>query len=383
MNKSDIRAGKAARSGTGPRTLIIHIGDHKTGSTTIQHALALGHIRIDGASPFYGVPLDHNHFPALGRAILDGSERAGAGHQVFAALAEAMARNMTQSGNRICMISAEEFEGFGPRNLHRLIDIYFADLFDRIRVVAYVRPHLQRIVSQHAERTKIGVFNGDLEAFFDFCVERKLLFYTPRFTSWHKVFGEAFILRPSVRSALRGGSLLEDFFTSALGDVQIATKDPGNQNESLSLEDLLRVKFLHAQLEGHSRQFHGSYGWALTRLIQELPGDRTSTRIRMHRSLAERVRDRYQDDAQKLDKAFFGATPYMQEALDEGVESACNQPQPSSAEAIFPPSELRSLKLTARLIEELLENNAKPWPEHFRKRRLEALHGGAIPNLPG
>lgn len=358
------------------RTLIFHIGDHKTGTTTIQHAFATKLVRISGAHPLYTASLSHNHLPRLFRAALrePNSPAGKKGRQVISGLA----RTIAASEERICVISAESFEGFDPAGLKKLLDRHFAGLFDRIRVVAYVRPHLQRLASGYAERTKIGILSTDMETFFDKCVAQNTFQFAPRFQKWRKVFGEDFVLRPFVRPALLDGSLMNDFITSALGSVPFSIDPSENQNESLSLEDLLRVKYLHAQLQGRSERFHHNYGWALTRMIGDMPRSESSTKIRLHKSLAERARAHYLADAQKLDKAFFPEDRYLERALQDDVAAACDTPQVATAEMLFSKSELRSLELAARLVREMLENGKAPWPDHFHKQRLEQLHGAKV-----
>lgn len=355
------------------RTLIFHIGDHKTGTTTIQHAFATRLVRIGGVQPLYTASLSHNHLPQLFRAVLRdrNSPTAEKGRQVIAGLAAKIAA----SDAPICVISAESFEGFDPAGLRRILDEHFAGLFDRIRIIAYVRPHLQRFVSGYAERTKIGILSGDMESFFQTCLAHDVFRFAPRFRKWRKVFGADFVLRPFVRTALIDGSLMTDFIRSAVGDVPFTVDPTDNQNESLSLEDLLRVKYLHAQIKGRSEKFHHNYGWALTRMLGDMPRPETATRIRLHRSLAERAAEHFRPDARRLDEAFFPADRFLEQALSDDVAAACELPQLATAEAMFSPSEMRSLDMTGRLIAEMLDNGKTPWAEHFHRRRLEHLHG--------
>ena len=347
------------------RTLIIHIGDHKTGSTTIQHALAQGRVRLNGEAPFYGAALNHNDLPRLANDI-----DTKAAVSVFTALAA----NMAQSASKVAVLSAEEFESFSPSVVRAMLDRHLGDQFDRVRIVAYVRPHVQRLVSNYAEGTKIGVFSGDLEAYARLSGSRKQFLYTPRFLAWRKVFGDDFILRPAIRSEMRGGDILHDMFASTLGDVDLSIEAAKIQNESLCLEDLMRVKFLHACLNKRPKRFHHSYGWTLQRLLGTLPKSDSPTRIAIHKSLATQVGAFYRKDAVALDKAFFGAKPLMQDALQEGINGACPQAQPSDPTEVFSASELRSLTLSAKMISELLENNAQPWPKFLKNRRIAAMH---------
>ncbi len=374
MKTADQTAGAAAPEGDlqSARTLIVHIGDHKTGSTAIQYALARQRIRIAGVPPLYTASLSHNGLPVVFRALLaePKSPAAERGRRVIAEMSERIVREAPA----VCVISAEEFEGFDPKGLRRLLDGHFAPLFDRIRVIGYVRPHLGRIVSEYAERTKIGTYTGDLEAFVLRTGARRDFVYTRRFLKWRSVFGADFVLRPFVRSALAEGDVVADFLRASLGPVPVSIAALGSQNESLSLEDLLRLKYLHAQTAERPKRFHHDYGWALARLAGKLPRAETATRVQMHRSLADLVGKYYLADARKLDREFFGDSPCMEAALRDEIGRACAAPQPSRAEDLFSASEMRSLALCAEMIGEMLDNGKAPWFEHFHARRLDALH---------
>lgn len=44
-----------------PRRLVIHIGDHKTGSTSVQYAFAQKAVTLEGQTVFYPTKLSHNY----------------------------------------------------------------------------------------------------------------------------------------------------------------------------------------------------------------------------------------------------------------------------------------------------------------------------------
>lgn len=361
-------------AGSDGRTLILHIGDHKTGSTSIQYALARGDVLVDGRAPHYGVKVNHNHLPKHFRAILSSpqDDKGQEADKILSALAEKIA----QERPALWIMSAEEFEGIDPHGLKRLVTQYFGDHFDHIKVVAYVRPHLQRFISSYAERTKIGTFSGDMETFFKRVRRRGDFTYAPRFRKWRAAFGDDFVLRPFLRSALREGDLLTDFIYTALGPVQTSVSDTGVQNQSLSLEDLLRVKFLHAALAKESKRFHHSFGWAFSELLGQLPAAQNRTKVQIHKDLAERAAAHFAADAQAMDAEFFAAAPCLQTSLETTVAGACEVAQPSTAEALFSDDEMRSLALSAQMVEMLLANGKAPWPSYFQKRRAERLHQG-------
>ncbi|MEC9197170.1 MAG: hypothetical protein VX974_06125 [Pseudomonadota bacterium] len=364
---------REAISKSQPRTLIIHIGHHKTGSTSVQHALALEQVKINGIAPFYGAALTHNHLVRHGKEIVRETNKASVGHQYFLELANGMRQNFANTDNRICVISAEDFEHFPPAHLRKLVNTYFATMFDVVKVICYVRPHLQRTVSSFTETTKIGLCTDDMETYFQQCTESGIFLYAPDLAKWRKVFGDNFIVRPSIRSEMQGGSLINDLFMSTLDAPQIAVAEVDNQNESLTLEDLLRVKFLHKQLRKRTRGFHHAYGWTLMRLTEKLPKSRNATKIQMHRSLAERAHEFYLEDARELDATYFGGRPLMQTALQEGLDKACEKAQPSTAQQVFNKSEIRSLRLAALMINELLINEEQRWPDFLHQRRLDAM----------
>lgn len=361
-------------AGSGRRTLILHIGDYKTGSTSIQYALARGDVLVDGHPPHYGAKINHNHLPQHFRALKKetSSEKRHRAEKILSELAHSIAKVRPE----VWIISAEVFEGIDPAGLKPLVNQYFGAYFDHIRVVAYTRPHLQRFVSTYAERVKIGYLSGDMEALFSTVKGRGSFLYAPRFRKWKAAFGDDFILRPFQRSALKDGDLMADFFHAALGPVPVSLPAAQVQNPSLSLEDLLRVKFLHENLSRDGKRFHLTFGWALADLVGQLPVPSGHTKVQMHRDLAVRAAEHFAADARAMDAEFFADAPFFEQAFEPAIAGACEVAQPSTAEALFSDAEMRSLALSAQMVEMLLANGQAPWPSYFQKRRVERLHEG-------
>lgn len=357
------------------RTLIFHIGDHKTGTTSIQTALATGRVFVNGRKPFYSADMAHNyvvkHFKTLSK------NPAGGG--VARKNVEALANAVADATENVCVISAEAFEDIDPLVFRSIAHAHFGRSFDDVRVVGYVRPHAQRIVSSFAEQTKIGVFLEDLTSFSEKVSRKKRFDYYPRLAAWRDALGDTFVIRPFVRNALHQGSVVHDLMHSALGDVDIAVEEGDKQNESASLEDLLRIKYIHQEMGeiGKSPQkFRHSFGWLISHLLDDLPRSATRTKIGLHRDLAERTRARYLKDARRVDQEFFGGTPHLEEGLDKALEEAIDAPQPSDPRAFFSGSELRSLDLTVSLARIMLQNGKEPWPSFLRQVRVRARHAG-------
>lgn len=352
---------------TRTRRLVVHIGDHKTGSTSIQYAFARGLVAIDGTPVAY--PTDLNHSYLRKHLAAWGEDRAETAERVFRRLA----RRIRHSGASAALISAEALEGTDPGVLGDVLERFFTRAADDIRVIAYVRPHGPRFLSNFAEQVKIGFFSGDLEAYLTHIRARERLDYAPRFAALRATFGEGFILRPMLREALKSGSVLEDFVFHAFGPEAQITPGAGPANESLSLEDLMRLKVLQARLSEQPQKLRHAVGWEVARLAAALPPPATRTRLHLHRSLAEDIRAVYLDDARALDAGFFGGRPLMQDALAETVETAPTEALPLEPEAWFSAQEMRSLALYADFAAGLLGEKDINWVPLLRQRRVAAL----------
>lgn len=361
----------------GPRrkVLILHIGDHKTGSTSIQLAFAKGLVRIKGHSLCYPAKLASNvlggQFRAYDKAITPSARTEAA--KPF----QALAQRIRAADADFTLISAEELEGVSPRLLQKVLSTYFADLADEVRIVAYVRPHAARITSSYAERIKIGiprVLKNTLEEFGTQRIAAKGFVYTPRFTALRKEFGAQFLLRPMIRDQLHKGSVVEDFVYHAFQglDYEIAADDAAN--ESLCLEDLMRLKVLHQIV--NLPDLRHRLGWEFSRLLGHLPPPPSRTKLKLHKSLADKIHAAYLKDARALDAAFFGGAPLMENELHAAVKTAIPEAQSCDPSAYFSPSEMHTLTLMSHMVAELLKAPSVNWPTFLHEKRLQDVKQG-------
>lgn len=120
------------------KTLVIHIGPHKTGTTSLQRLLydnrnALRRVSVD----YIGSRLNH-HLEALSlmrREGLDGSVPA-AQHW------RKLVRAVEESTAEVKIISSEHLSYAGPSDIHRIVDAFSAF---HVRVLVTARP-LERVV---------------------------------------------------------------------------------------------------------------------------------------------------------------------------------------------------------------------------------------------
>lgn len=338
--------------------IVFHLGDCKTGTTSVQSVLAGGGWispqGVQGGDILY--PARVNHIP-LAKTLSVAAERP---HEAvrFARLRAAFEASAAPLG----VVSAEHFEFVDPAALRAAIERHLPDYAGRIRLIAYVRPHADRLVSTFAERTKKGLFAKSLKAMHAQLIEDRLLFYTPRFEKWRALFGEAFTLRPFLRERLYQADVVADFFHFLFRGAPAGLRAQGARNESLSVEDIAMLRAIHAQIRRRGtaqRPAQQALGWYLSDLLAAAPGT-GGTRPRLHRALARQVAECYRADAAALDAAFFDGTP-MSDALAAAPDKAVERAQSFAPADHYGAADLRRFAALADLFSRMIAAD----PEHF------------------
>lgn len=315
--------------------LVFHLGDMKTGSTAIQTALSSRGWKCDSVKLLYpaGKRVSHITFAQSLSGRVDATRTAK--------LAQAIAAEIKANPDAdVAVISAEDFENVDPKVLKSTIEAYFPGALDSARFIAYVRPHADRFPSSYAERVKTGGFVGTLEELHAVLHAREKFVYTPRFTAWRETFGTAFELRPMIRDRLYRNDVVADFMSFALQTEDFTLSEAPDANESLSLENLSIVREFHLKLNDSKNKglpYQTTIGRAFARRMNE-SAFREGTKVRIHRSLAEKVREQYAADAAALDAAFFTGTP-MSDALIAAPGKAVAEAQSVRIEDHFTPRE--------------------------------------------
>lgn len=348
------------------KQLYVHIGDHKTGSTSIQTALAHSGLKTGTKTLIYPAKRNHNGLafwfkkPELRNQI---SDRLTNLNQTF----------LTSQAD-IGVISAESFEGCTPEQLDEMLKEHFPEFAQSACLIAYVRPHAQRILSSFAEQTKIGVFSGSLSGFHQKALVQKRFIYTPRFARWREVFGDRIIIKPMVRSLLVEQDVTRDFLTEILGsECDFTLPPPSGANTSLSLEELSVLRLFHKRLGADARGVRHSIGWLLQTILSALPADHDKrTKVALDETLAQDILAAYEQDAKDMDAAFF-AQSAMYESLIKDVATTVAEPQSILARDHFPPDTLRRLKAVARTVATMASYDPDQMRAHLRDKTTDAF----------
>lgn len=353
--------------------LVFHLGDRKTGSTSIQRVLATRGFTAKTVRLFY--PATDNH-TGLAKS-LTAEDHIQFREKRFNAVAQKLARSKAD----IAVISAEYFEEVPPAILRETITRFLPDYADKIRLIAYVRPHAERVVSSYTQQVKMGLFADSLTQFHDKTYLKGRLLYADRFQAWRDEFGDRFELRPMIRSRLFHNSVVDDFLNFALKGQPFQVQTEAHSNESLCVEDLAMLFDLHKTLKktGMPRRAQFSAATRLAALLAEQPPHPVRTKPLLHAKLAMTIAAAYRQDAEALDAAFFNDQP-MAKALDAAVETASEAAFSLTLEDHLSAEELRSFRQLSDLAARLAQAQAKDLSAHFRKaftQRLEAARATA------
>ncbi|MEQ3670375.1 hypothetical protein [Pseudophaeobacter sp.] len=356
------------------KELIVHLGDTKTGSTSIQKALASKAYEVPGTTVFYPAKTHHN---ALARTLARKRYMAERKKR-FSRVNEALKSSNADFG----VVSAEHFQFVDPESFAQSVREYWPDFQDRMRLVAYVRPHHEKLLSSFSERVKLGQVSGRFETFADEFLAGPLLDYLPRLQRWQDVFGDRFVVRPFVRNALHDQDVLADFFYTMLGHTDFTIAQDEASNSSLTLSQLALLRLVHRTVSERRRannkkmmpvifEARSALGRTVSEHINAQGLGVGDARLALPKALVTKVQQRYQADAAALDAQFFAdmGTP-MSDALAAAGRKAVSGSQSLKASDYFGPETIAAVQALAGILAEMLVKQPKHFGEMAGKTRL-------------
>jgi hypothetical protein len=234
----------------------LHIGWHKTGSTSIQRFLAANREPLRAAGVDYpeaGMIATAHHLAAwsLQEPLRSAWARRigfqGRAEPLFAEILEQSARR----GARALILSSEEFSLQHAYRLERLARVLEGS---DVTVIAYLRRQDRYLESLYGQMVKMAFVR--LSSGFDDFVRARLqrgdLDYHALFTRWAEVFGsQRLVLRVYDRERLHGRDARLDFMRAlgleGLAGLQVA---PDDANESLGRDAVLFLRRVNAAALG-------------------------------------------------------------------------------------------------------------------------------------
>lgn len=349
------------------KSLILHIGDPKTGSSSIQQALFQRRVECETVSIDYP--------PKLNAIQLANSIRREAKTDEIESRFRAAADWLEALHADVAVLSAEQFASIDPVEVNAVFAKYMPKHAETMRVVAYARPHVSRFLSAYAQRVKVGSLQTDVETFFVENTSKRFLNFSRRFTKWRNLYGDRFVLRPMVREELRDGDVVADFVGIVVQNAPFKLLDMAAANTTLPVEALSGLKFLQQHLESHDIQgaIRHAVGSQINRICGGLKGVR-GTKLRIGRDLYDSICKIARSDAVNLDEVFFGK-PVMVKAMDDAAFETADKTMETDAKVYFSPQELAKLtELSGALVGLLMEQTGL-WKEAFVRRIGQKVDG--------
>lgn len=344
------------------RQLFLHVGDCKTGSTILQTMLAQGDCTPQRTRLFYPGQGAHGQ---LARSLGDRRK------DLYPARWNGIARRLGGTDWDVAVLSSELFEFISPDRVAEAVRVHLPEHADSLRVIAYVRPHASRFVSQFAENLKLGHSTGNLEEFHDRFVPAGRLDYATRLGKWRDRFGDRLIVRPFLRARLRDGDVRRDFLSLILGGEEYTLRDSGqDDNAALPVADLALMRMLQ-------RRFHDltevdvearvAFGKHFGRLLRDLPSTLPAEKLRLSHSIYARLLETCRSDAEQVDSEWFD-TPCFLPELEKAAADVAETAQSLEPADYHGPETLRLMQAWAELILRQMTDDPKTLWQRFKPR---------------
>ena len=234
------------------RELLLHIGSHKTGTTTIQigmaeHREALVQQGVDYL-PHDGPPLLHRYLgPTTPWNVAEGG--------FCVTDPDGLERVFSEAVCDKAIASSENFSFFFERDAIEQVKKLAARHFDKTRILVYLRRQDSHIVSHHQEGSKHNrraeeqIFGYSTSSIpWDSLYLDKYLDYNKRIGMWMDVFGEENVtVRVFDRETLKNGDVWADFL-DVTGIASDGIETAREQNVS---QGLTKTKVGHLMNEAH------------------------------------------------------------------------------------------------------------------------------------
>jgi hypothetical protein len=209
--------------------LHVHIGLHKTGTSTIQRFFRLNTALTERHGlVFPDLGFDSRTHGGVIAALRDIEAGDAAGEAVF----EAIDRLADEDG-RSYLLSTENFELMPVRRIEM-----FAERIRRrhdVRIIAYVRDLTRLMPSVYAQRTKKGRNLRDFDTFFAMTEDWIRFRFSELIGRWGEVFGwDKVRVRALDRDSLVGGDLVSDAVAAVGLPPSVITEAPAATRETFN-----------------------------------------------------------------------------------------------------------------------------------------------------
>lgn len=342
--------------------LLIHIGDPKTGTSSIQAAMKA---RAFECPSLRVVTQEETNGSAFANAVNPRKSNPERRREQFLKKADWID---TQSAD-LGLISAEFFASVPPEELSRGIAEFLPEQRQTTRILAYARPHAGRFLSSYAQRLKTGGYNGEPEGYAKNIVDGDKLNYASRFGAWESEFRERFTLRPFVRSEMVQGDAVADFFNQAFKGEAFTLKPMPRANEALAVQELAALRRVQTILTQHGIPFflRMSFGGAMGRRMSR-KWRRYDTKPHLSVGHVAYIRAACLEDAIETDRRFF-PSGLMQRELEKACDTASADVQSFDVQTYYSARRIRKIDALAHVLAAEFTAFPLAWRSEYQRKR--------------
>ncbi|MEO0438531.1 MAG: hypothetical protein AAF098_16650 [Pseudomonadota bacterium] len=192
-------------------TLVFHVGDFKTGTSSIQATLARN------PDPLLAAGVDYPQPSANRVSHLDLALAMRRRHRDDISLLAQFSRNVSNCEVQHVVLSSEVFQ----ESLLGGHDLPGKETGVRQQIVYYVRPHTDAFIARYLQRLKLCKPVGTVDVFLDTAIRYKLFNFEHRIRIFERQVGEAnVVVRPYVKSLLKSQDVVADFCSLLSLDIK-------------------------------------------------------------------------------------------------------------------------------------------------------------------
>ena len=228
------------------RSLVVHIGMPKTGSTSIQRMLSDLAPSLEQLGIHVPLTARHCGHENLVHAIDDRCRKFRPALGGWRELAD----ELTRCAASRFVLSAEVFVApwLGARGAVAVAAMAKAADLD-VEIIGYVRPQYQYLESSYAQRVKNGRQSARFEAVLDDLVNRPGLNYNRIFQPWRETFGDRLAVYPLEPERMPGGLLAHFLDRLGAGELTAAAAALPRANERPGARQLEVLRLVSAALD--------------------------------------------------------------------------------------------------------------------------------------
>lgn len=293
-------------------TLLLHIGEPKTGTTSIQQFLN-GYSAPDPNSGLWYIPRleGGKAHHALAHAV-----RKETADEVFPRLFKPIE---TAKPGTVAVASSEGLSHFHPGRVLRPIPRHFYDA-DKwtFRVVVYLRPHISRLLSLYQQQVKTGRVTLDIDGYIrKHGAGRKADVVADRMEIYRKRTSGGLIIRPFQRDLLVGGDAVADFLDVLAPMLRTPITPPTDliqANTSVGVARLALMRHVWSHIGQPGNPAHKAIVKKTMAALNAELGEIPPGKIVLGPEIISRLQENHLEEARFLDQQFFDK-PVFEPAL--------------------------------------------------------------------